>query len=371
MNQKIRAVIMCGGSGTRLAPLTTETPKQFLPLSDPHASMIQLTAKRIQPLITDALTVVTNAKQAHWVKEQLPQAQIILEPEPRNTAPALGLTALYMDPNDVMLVFPADHIFANEDILRERLGYAATLAASNDLLVTLGMLPTHPHTGLGHIERSVAIDNSRASYRVARFVEKPPYEKAKEYTESGRYYWNGGMFAWRVGFFLERMALCAKDLYAGLMQIKESKLSPDVIAEIFPRLPKISVDYAILEKSAECTAVIECKDLGWNDLGDWSVLGAIWDRDSNGNAIRGSVTVSDCSNCVMCNQGLGNLSVSGLHDAVIVKAQNRLLISPRKSTQLVGKTAETFASCTDTVINLGVPNISITQKDKQWIIAAN
>jgi len=354
MFNTLQAVIMCGGSGTRLSPLTTETPKQFLPLADDELTMIQMTARRIAPLVNDNITVVTNPSQAKWINQQLPKVQIVLEPEARNTAPALGLSALYLDPNDIMLIFPADHIFANEELLRERIAYAVELAKTKDLLFTLGMTPTHPHTGLGHIERSVAIDANRGSYKVSRFVEKPPYEKAKEYTESGRYYWNGGMFIWRVGFFLERLAVCQPNLYQGLMQIKAANLEKDVINNIFPKLPKISVDYAVLEKSADCTAVLECKELGWNDLGDWTVLGSLWPQDQNQNTKKGYISLTNCHQTICYNQGSIPLSISNINNGIIIKAKNRILLCPKDKSQLVGKTAELFSNCDNAIINLGI-----------------
>ena len=353
MINKKRALILCGGSGTRLSPATTDKPKQFLPLVAKE-SMIQLTANRLTPLVGDDIAVVTNPAQAAWASADLPKAKIILEPEARNTAPAIGLASLYMDPSDIMMIFPADHIFKNEEALRERLSYAAEIAASKDVLVTLGIKPTHPHTGLGHIERGSVLDEARGSYYVSRFVEKPPYELAKQYTESGRYYWNGGMFIWRVEVFHQKLKECAPELYAGLMRIKEAGLDDAKIAALFPTLEKISIDYALLEKSAASTVVLECNDLGWLDIGDWNVYGTVLDADKDGNSSKGLVEFNSCKNCVCYNDTDKVLNLSNLSDTVIIKAGERLLLCHRDKTQLVGKTADTFKASTDVFINLGV-----------------
>ncbi len=358
------ALILCGGSGTRLSPATTDTPKQFLPLVADD-TMIQLTAKRLTPLVGDEISVVTNPSQAALASANLPKATVILEPEARNTAPAIGLASLFMKPSDVMMVFPADHIFKNEEALRERLSYAAEIAASKDVLVTLGIKPTHPHTGLGHIERADALDAERGSYYVSRFVEKPPYELAKQYTESGRYYWNGGMFIWRVEVFHQKLKECAPELYAGLQDIKNTGLNEEKIAELFPRLEKISIDYALLEKSAASTVVLECNDLGWFDIGDWNVYGTVLNNDTNGNSAKGQVEFNSCKNCVSYNDSAATLKITNVNDAAIIKAGERLLLCPRSKTQLVGKTADTFKASTDVLINLGV---KATVKDEGSVI---
>ena len=367
MENKRKALILCGGSGTRLSPATTEVPKQFLSLVSKN-SMIQLTANRLLPLVGNEknISVITNSLQARWVKEQLPLASLIIEPEARNTAPAIGLASLYMDQDDIMMIFPADHVFKNEDILRERLAYGAEIASSKDVLVTLGIRPTHPHSGLGHIERGTVLDNDRLSFYVSRFVEKPPLELAKQYTKSGRYYWNGGMFIWRVGVFHEMLKKCAPDLYTGLMEIKATNLDPEKTKIIFSKLEKISIDYALLEKSASTTVVLECNDLGWYDIGDWNEYGNILDKDEAGNSHKGNVDFINCTHCVCYNDSTTKVQLTGLKDLAIIKANDRVLICPRNKTQLAGKTAETFKASESVIVNLGAPEIKLSIKENTW-----
>ena len=355
---KRKAVIISGGFGTRLAPRTTTTPKQFQDLLGSGRSMIQLTAERLHPLAGNDITVVTNGVQARWVGEQLPSAHLVLEPVARNTAPAIGLAAIEMEPDDIMMVFPADHVFKDEQALCERLHYAAELAAERDALVTIGIVPTHPHTGLGHIERGAAIDEARGAFQAARFVEKPPLAEAKKYVESGRFYWNAGIFCWSAGRFLRSLAEHAPAMHQGLLAIRDG----GDVSRLFPALPNLSVDYALMERAAADTIVLAGQGLGWLDIGDWCVWGQAIGRDAAGNAVQGRVELVECRDCIAYNDDPQvALQLTGLHDLVVARAEGRLLICPAAAAQQVGKSADLFAACPNAVLNLGAQDVQVVR----------
>ncbi len=363
-----RALIMCGGSGTRLAPRTTRVPKQFLDLLGIGRTMIQDTARRLAPLVGNDIVVVTNPNQAGWVRDQLPSAQLVLEPVARNTAPAIALAAITMKSDDIMMVFPSDHVFGNEAGLMRCLRKGVEIVKSRDMLVTIGIAPTRPHTGLGHIKRSDTI--AEGVLRVEKFVEKPPEKLAIEYFNSGQYLWNAGIFVWRAGRFMELLSKHKPAMYEAMVQIQEAEDQAAAVEEIFPKVEKISVDFAIMEKSATETAVVIGEDLGWRDIGDWSVFGeAVLEThpDPAGNATSGSVELRNCERCI-CFCDKGHLAVSGLHDVVIVKAEGHLLVCPVNKAQEVSKAADVFAACPGSTLNLGVPNVVVLNSGEETTV---
>ena len=330
-------VILSGGSGTRLWPLSRRHyPKQFLPLVSNH-TMIQETLLRLTGISgLKAPIAVCNEDHRFMMAEQLREidvtpAAIILEPLGRNTAPAVALAALTAtSEDDVLLILPADHVIENVQAFQDAVGQAKLLAEQG-YLVTFGIVPTEPETGYGYIKRSTeAVD---AAYKVASFVEKPNLETAKAYLESGDYYWNSGMFAFKASSFLSELEKYNPDMLEKCQQaLKAAKVDMDFVRldkEIFATCPSDSIDYAVMEKTAK--AVVIPMDAAWNDVGSWSALWDVTDKDALGNAIMGDVLTVDTSNSfihahskLVSVVGLDNVIVVETADAVMIAAKDRV-----------------------------------------------
>ena len=330
-------VILSGGSGTRLWPLSRRHyPKQFLPLVSNH-TMIQETLLRLTGISgLKAPIAVCNEDHRFMMAEQLREidvtpAAIILEPLGRNTAPAVALAALTAtSEDDVLLILPADHVIENVQAFQDAVGQAKLLAEQG-YLVTFGIVPTEPETGYGYIKRSTeAVD---AAYKVASFVEKPNLETAKAYLESGDYYWNSGMFAFKASSFLSELEKFNPDMLEKCRQaLKVAKVDMDFVRldkEIFATCPSDSIDYAVMEKTAK--AVVIPMDAAWNDVGSWSALWDVTDKDALGNAIMGDVLTVDTSNSfihahskLVSVVGLDNVIVVETADAVMIAAKDRV-----------------------------------------------
>ncbi len=330
-------VILSGGSGTRLWPLSRRHyPKQFLPLVSNH-TMIQETLLRLTGISgLKAPIAVCNEDHRFMMAEQLREidvtpAAIILEPLGRNTAPAVALAALTAtSEDDVLLILPADHVIENVQAFQHAVSQAKLLAEQG-YLVTFGIVPTEPETGYGYIKRSTeAVDEA---YKVASFVEKPNLETAKTYLESGDYYWNSGMFAFKASSFLSELEKYNPDMLEKCQQaLKAAKVDMDFVRldkEIFATCPSDSIDYAVMEKTAK--AVVIPMDAAWNDVGSWSALWDVTDKDASGNAIMGDVLTVDTSNSfihahskLVSVVGLDNVIVVETADAVMVAAKDRV-----------------------------------------------
>ena len=295
-------VILSGGSGSRLWPLSRESyPKQFLPMVD-ERTMVQNTALRIAGMSdVTAPMVVCNEDHRFMVAEQLRAvgivpAAVILEPIGRNTGPAVAIAALHaqnanVDP--ILLILPADHVIADEEGFRAAVHQVAPHAEAGRL-ITFGIVPTAPETGYGYIKAGVPLDESSV-YAVDRFVEKPDAATAQRYLDSGDYYWNSGMFMFRASAFLaelERLApamlsACQQALSAGRADLDFLWLSRSA----FTACPKDSIDYAVMEKTDH--AVVMPLTVGWNDVGSWSALWDVGERNADGNISRGDVISVD------------------------------------------------------------------------------
>ena len=330
-------VILSGGSGTRLWPLSRRHyPKQFLPLVS-NNTMIQETLLRLTGISgLKAPIAVCNEDHRFMMAEQLREidvtpAAIILEPLGRNTAPAVALAALTAtSEDDVLLILPADHVIENVQAFQHAVSQAKLLAEQG-YLVTFGIVPTEPETGYGYIKRSTeAVDEA---YKVASFVEKPNLETAKTYLESGDYYWNSGMFAFKASSFLSELEKYNPDMLEKCQQaLKAAKVDMDFVRldkEIFATCPSDSIDYAVMEKTAK--AVVIPMDAAWNDVGSWSALWDVTDKDASGNAIMGDVLTVDTSNSfihahskLVTVVGLDNVIVVETDDAVMVAAKDRV-----------------------------------------------
>ena len=341
------AVIMAGGRGERLWPLSTpERPKQFLKLGS-ERTMLQETAARISPLIPEEnIYVVTPREFTELVLEQLdiPEEDVIVEPMGRNTAPCIGLAAVMLeskDPRGVMIVLPADHVVKKQKRFLEILKGAMEIAKAGNYLVTLGIVPDHPATGYGYIHRGeLFADNEGIEiYKVQSFTEKPDKKTAERFLASGDYFWNSGMFIWRVDVILAEIERHMPGLYKGLMEIKAHLEMPDldeVIAKVYKAQKSISIDYGVLERSSNVLVVPA--DIGWSDVGDWSALDAIFEKDEEGNIIRAKWLGIDTKNSIIYGEDGGKLIASiGLENIIIVETEKALLVMDKGKAQEVRK----------------------------------
>jgi mannose-1-phosphate guanylyltransferase / mannose-6-phosphate isomerase len=330
-------VILSGGSGTRLWPLSRgQYPKQFLPLVTVH-TMVQETMLRLSGLVGLKNPIaVCNEDHRFMMAEQLWEigvkpAVIILEPVGKNTAPAVAMAALSAASQDeVLLVLPADHVITDNSAFHSAIAQAEVLAKQGNL-VTFGIVPTHPETGYGYIRKdSTQLGNA---YKVGAFVEKPDLDTAKKYLESGDYLWNSGMFAFTVGNFLKELekfnpamlSACKQALSAAKTDLDFTRLDK----AIFSTCPADSIDYAVMEKTDK--AVVIPLDAGWNDVGSWSALWDVTEKDALGNAISGDVLTVDTQNSYIYSEhklvtviGVENLVVVETKDAVMIASKDRV-----------------------------------------------
>jgi len=344
----MKITILAGGSGTRLWPLSrARRPKQLLDLTASGQTLLQETVERIRPLVSaDDILVVAGRELAAEVARQLPDvppANILSEPCGRGSAPAIGLAAVTIQQrwgNQVMVSLHADHHVANPDPLRRALVAAAELAGKGRI-VTLGIVPTRPHTGLGHIKRgpSLGTANGFPAFAIDRFVEKPRYELAKEYTDSGEYYWNTGMFVWQTGTILKEMAAYMPGLSATLFKISALPATAQGRANrtrLWRKLRVEQIDFGVMEKT-DLGAVVPVAGMGWNDVGDWTTLAEIRPADENGNIILGQFEGLETSNCIIAGTGRRLIAAIGLNDIVIVETDDAVLVCPRQRAQDVRK----------------------------------
>lgn len=337
MDIKTYAVIMAGGGGTRFWPLSRHNmPKQLLNLSGSDA-MINETIKRFDSIISsDNTYIVTNRAQTDVMKDillsEIPKSNILSEPAARNTAPCILYAAMYIYQlygDGIMCVFPSDHHITDENGFKNVLSRAIQIADDTDTIVTIGIKPTFASTGYGYIKRDIPVEDA---YRIDRFVEKPNLEKAKKYYQSGDYYWNSGMFVWKISVIIEAFKRFLPRIYNSLNKIKfDSAESADMLEKLYPNLDSISVDYGIMERTDE--AIVIPGDFGWNDVGSWDALGAIFPSDEYGNIIKADHIGVDTKECIVYGDkkliatvGLKNIVVVDTDDAVMIcdksKAQN-------------------------------------------------
>jgi mannose-1-phosphate guanylyltransferase len=340
---KITPVILSGGSGTRLWPLSrTGRPKQLLALTH-EETMLQLTARRTDDQLRFAApVVVANAAHATEIEEQLAgiaaSATLILEPVARNTAPAIALAALAGEPGALMLVMPSDHVIADVAAFREAIDAALPLA-NEGWLVTFGIKPQGPETGYGYIragERLAAGVN-----RVDRFVEKPDRSTAEAYLAEGCYFWNGGIFLFRADAFMAELeaqapgiAAAARASIAGA-RTEGLRLYPD--ADAFGTSPSDSIDYAVMEQ-ADRVAVVPV-NMGWSDVGSWDALHDLAIKDESGNAHHGEIISIDTSGCLIRSNG-PLVAAVGVKDLIVIATGDAVLIMPRGSSQEVKRAIE-------------------------------
>ena len=347
------AVIMAGGGGTRLWPISRrETPKQALKFIGDD-SLFQSTIKRLEGFFSlEHILVVTVAEQAELLKAQvpdLPEENFLIEPAPRGTASVVGFAATVLhhrDPEAIMALFPADHFIRNRDLFYHLLGTAVDVAEKN-YLVTLGITPTFPATGYGYIQRGEKLLENFAYpvYKVARFKEKPQKEEAYEMSVRGGYSWNSGMFIWRTQAILSEIDRQMPELKSVLDKISDSLASPElvsVIQNVWLSLKSETIDYGIME-NADKVAVLPASGLDWSDVGSWdSLFDVVLPNDLNGNiVINGEHIAENSNNLLIYGNDQKRLVVTiGVDDLVIVDSGDVLLIAQRDQAQDVRKIVE-------------------------------
>lgn len=326
----IKAVILAGGSGTRLWPVSRSAkPKQFLSLSN-NKTMFQETVLRLENLDIESTITICNEDHRFFVAEQLKQIdkldEILLEPFGKNTAPAVTLAALMSDSDSLLLILPSDHIISNQKKFEETVKKAVPLAKSGKL-VTFGVVPTNPNTGFGYIKKGKEVVEG---YEVENFSEKPNYETAKEFYQSGNYLWNSGIFLFQANTFLKELKkyrpdilkLCEKSLTDLTGDLDFLRVNKDHFDKISPE----SLDYAVMEKTSE--SVVIPMDAGWNDAGSWNALWEINEKDVNMNALKGDIFVHDTNNSLIHSDDKLIVCI-GIRDLVIVSTKDALLISKK------------------------------------------
>jgi mannose-1-phosphate guanylyltransferase len=337
------ALIMAGGTGTRLWPRSrTAKPKQFLPLLG-EQTMLQETVERIRPLVSaDQILIATGRGYSDLVAEQLPdvpRANIIGEPSGKGSAPCIGLGALAIrqnDPEGIMVVLSSDHQIQKAAEFREALKAAEELARQG-YLVTLGIQPTEPHTGYGYIQRRAALGqfNGFTAYEVERFVEKPRREVAEQYLVTGEYSWNAGIFIWRTDAIMAAFAQYLPQLREQLTAIEVGGgLSNEAtFGNVWSQVENITIDYGIMER-AERVAVIPV-DIGWSDVGDWDTLAAL--AGNGANVIQADHIGLDTNQTLVYSDTKRLVATVGLDNFLVVDTGDALLIAPRDRAQEIKK----------------------------------
>ncbi|GLS25859.1 mannose-1-phosphate guanylyltransferase/mannose-6-phosphate isomerase [Marinibactrum halimedae] len=336
-------VVLSGGSGTRLWPYSRSLyPKQFLPLTS-ELTMVQETVLRLDGLSVGAPWVICNEDHRFMVAEQLRSegatpAGIILEPVGRNTAPAIALAALALkakSDDSVMLVLPADHVIENVAAFHESVLIAKEQAESGKL-VTFGIVPTAPETGYGYIKRSN--EYAEGVFGVDQFVEKPDLATAEDYVSSGQYYWNSGMFMFRPSRYLEELERFSPEMLSACRAALDGAACDLDFTRVdkaaFEACPEDSIDYAVMEKTD--AAVVVPMDAQWSDVGSWSALWEVSDKDENGNTCKGDVITHDSENCyIQADKKL--IATVGIQDMVVVDTDDSVLIASKDRVQEVKK----------------------------------
>lgn len=323
-------IILCGGNGTRLWPISrTLMPKQFVKLFE-QKSLFQLTVER-NSSVCDQQMIVSNTEQYFLALDQLEELQktqnrYILEPVGRNTAPAIALACMALDPQEIVLVTPSDHLIKDHIAYQHILTRAEQLAYE-DNLVTFGITPTFPETGFGYIEA--------AGEHVTAFHEKPDVQTAQHYLNAGNYYWNSGMFCFKAGLFLEELQKYSPVIYNAAFQAFENSQKNDMIRikhEDMLAIPQESIDYAVMEKSDRVKVV--AADIGWSDVGSFDALYNELPKDSNGNTISDNhISINSKKNLILSDGR--QIATVDIEDLIIVDTGDALLISKKGSSQKV------------------------------------
>lgn len=337
------AVIPAGGAGTRLWPRSrSSTPKHVLPLGERGRPLLRSTYDRARS-VTDEVFVLTETRQREIIAGVLPEVDdghLILEPSARGTTNAYGLAALTLldrMPGAVMLTLPADHVVHGSAQVAKAVRAAVKAAAATDSLVTVGLKPTFPSTGLGYIHAPGRA--SRGTLRVRRFIEKPDAASARRFLREGGYYWNLAWFSWRVEVFLDELSRHAPRHLAGLRKVVEARAAGDeaAAARLYGRLPVEVVDRSVMEKTDRLLLVPAAFD--WADIGNWAELGDRVHADARGNSVEGEAVLVDTTGSLVFGERR-LVAAIGVRDLIIVDTEDALLVVPRSRAQDVRKVVE-------------------------------
>jgi mannose-1-phosphate guanylyltransferase len=350
---KFYPVILAGGSGTRFWPRSRRrSAKQVLAL-DGKQTMIQKTVERLAPASNEKdFWIITNEFVADEIQRQLPRVptqQVVIEPEPRNTAPAIGLAAFLLerlDPECIIGMFPADHVIADEKKFRKVLQRAIEIAGKGENIVVMGIQPSRAETGYGYIETGDKLDSEL--FRVKRFTEKPNQQRAEEFMAAGNYHWNSGMFVWSARTLTHALREHLSETTPYLEEIAAAWGTRDFekkFERLYPKCENISIDYAVLEpRSAkgQHSSNLFClqADFGWNDLGSWAALyehHAAALVESSGNVVEGrhAYVLNSSGNYIYAKNKF--VAALGVHNLVIVETEDAILVTTREHSQDVGK----------------------------------
>jgi mannose-1-phosphate guanylyltransferase len=336
LSPNLYGVVLCGGSGTRLWPLSrNHHPKQFLALGGNSRSLLQTSLDRLDGMIRkENRWLVLAPSHAPLAREQTEgiASRLIVEPEARNTAPAVALAAwelLKTNPNAVMMVLSSDHAINNIVGFEESMARAVTLA-ERDHFVVLGIRPTFPSTGFGYIETGA--DLEPGGFHVTSFREKPNQSTAEEFLRTGRYLWNAGMFIWKASTFWRAF----KELQPEMAALLESSTEKN-LPEVYAKLPKSPIDIAFVEKASRVACVPALFD--WNDIGSWAAVRECFPQDSSGNVTSGDCLTVDTRNCVLHSSG-PLVATMGLKDTIVVATPDAVLVMPESMSQEVKQVVE-------------------------------
>jgi mannose-1-phosphate guanylyltransferase len=356
MSQENRyVVIMAGGKGERFWPQSRlSRPKHLLPIVG-DAPMLTQTIERLGNIVPmENILIVTNSEQRDAVLEICPMlapGNVIAEPVGRDTAAAVGLSTILVasrDPQATFAMLPADHVIHDEKGFQSILNTAFSAAESEDALVTVGIKAEYPATGYGYIERGEVTNtiDGREVYKVEAFKEKPDAETAKSYVESGNYDWNAGMFFWQVPVISKEFETHTPGLWKALGEIhkglKAGKDLNTLLAEHYPSLEKISVDYAIMEKAK--TVRVVGSDFDWDDVGEWPAVERHYQKDASGNVTRGSVVTQDCSGNIVISDNSHTLALIGVDDLIVVHTGDATLVCPKSKAQEIKQLVKTLGA---------------------------